>query len=49
MKLTTLKTYKLEVFFLFALAILSFFTLSGNENAGNSAANLGELSGFLLQ
>jgi HEAT repeat protein len=39
MKLTTLKTYKLEVFFLFALIILSFFTLSGNENAGNSAVS----------
>lgn len=41
MKLTTLKTYKLEVFFLFALVILSFFTLSGNGNADNSAASSG--------
>jgi HEAT repeat protein len=41
MKLTTLKTYKLEVFFLFALVILSVFTLSGNGNADNSAASSG--------
>ncbi len=39
MKLTDLKTYKLEVFFLFALVILSYFTLSGNENAGTSASS----------
>ena len=39
MKLTDLKTYKLEVFFLLALVILSFFTLSGNESTGNSAAS----------
>ena len=39
MKLTDMKTYKLEVFFIFALVILSFFTLSGNESTGNSAAS----------
>lgn len=39
MKLTDLKTYKLEVFFLFALVILSYFTLSGNGNVGDSAAS----------
>lgn len=37
MKLTTLKTYKLEVFFIFALIILSFFTLSGNKGTDDSA------------
>ncbi|MFZ2497763.1 HEAT repeat domain-containing protein [Methanosarcina sp.] len=39
MKLTDLKTYKLEVFFIFALVALSFFTLSGNEGGGSSATS----------
>lgn len=36
MKLTDLKTHRLEVFFIFALFILSFFTLSGNEVTGST-------------
>lgn len=39
MKLTDLKTYKLEVFFFFALVILSFFTFSGNGSTADSAAS----------
>ncbi len=39
MKRTDLKTYKLEVFFIFALVVLSFVTLSENDNANSYAAS----------
>lgn len=39
MKLAYIKTYKLEFFFIVALVILSFFTLSGNNSSGNSYAD----------
>ncbi|MGB9928720.1 MAG: HEAT repeat domain-containing protein [Methanosarcina sp.] len=39
MKLTYLKTYKLEFFFIFALTVLSFLILSGNSSNGNSYAD----------